>query len=194
MNPKHKSLSLIALTVALLSACRQDAITVQRVPKEAAPVMPMGAAGGEMPSAPAQTGATWSAPKNWKEKAVSQMRVGSFEVPTASDPVDVSIVPLAGDAGGDLANINRWRGQLGLPPVEESGLAAITHHQNVGPYNALVVEFFSTDPKPKRLLAAVIQHGGTTWFFKATGPGADVEKLKPEFLKFAGSLRFKHDE
>ncbi len=47
------------------------------------------------------------------------MRVASFEVSENGKTADVSVIPLGGMAGGDLANVNRWRGQVGLPPLAE---------------------------------------------------------------------------
>jgi hypothetical protein len=46
------------------------------------------------------------------------MRVASFRV-TGKDgkQADVSVIPLPGLAGSDLDNVNRWRGQVGLPSV-----------------------------------------------------------------------------
>ena len=66
----------------------------------------------------------WSAPAAWKPKAVSSMRRGSFEVGEGTGPLaDLAITVFPGDVGGDLANVNRWRGQLDLPPIAEADLA-----------------------------------------------------------------------
>ena len=32
---------------------------------------------------------------------------------------DVNVAEMGGEGGGLLANVNRWRGQLGLPPIDE---------------------------------------------------------------------------
>jgi hypothetical protein len=167
-----------------VTACGRNDITVQRVPKDADVAMaPAGApAAGARPE--------WTVPEGWTEAPSSGMRVASFRVATSSEPIDVSVVPLGGDAGGDLANVNRWRGQLGLPPVDEAGLATFARREKLGPHRALVVEFASNDASPKRLLAAIVADGGTTWFFKATGPDADVRRLRPHFLDFVRSVRF----
>ena len=54
------------------------------------------------------------------------MRYASFAVSGANgDKVDISIVTFPGTGGSDADNVNRWRRQIGLPPVEEKrdGLA-----------------------------------------------------------------------
>jgi hypothetical protein len=39
---------------------------------------------------------------------------------------EVAISHFPGDVGGDLANVNRWRQQVALPPIDEAGLAVST--------------------------------------------------------------------
>jgi len=144
-----------------------------------------------MAGAGAPPKADWTAPATWSEQPASQMRAGSYHVGANEKMVDVSIVPLAGEAGGDLANVNRWRGQLGLKPVDAGGLSAISRKEKLGPHAALVVEFASTDSAPKRILAAIVTHNETTWFFKAMGPDAAVRAMTADFKKFVGSVRFR---
>ena len=43
----------------------------------------------------------------------------------------VSISVLAGEGGGTLANVNRWRGQLSLPEMAEDGLPKATESLDV---------------------------------------------------------------
>ena len=50
------------------------------------------------------------------------MRLASYNVPFDGGVGDLSIIRLAGQAGGDLANVNRWRDQLGLPNIDEINL------------------------------------------------------------------------
>ena len=61
----------------------------------------------------------YTLPDGWKEKALTQLRVASFEVSENGKTADVSVIPLGGMAGGDPANVNRWRGQVGQPPLDE---------------------------------------------------------------------------
>src|SRR5687767_4515345 len=53
---------------------------------------------------------TWKLPAGWTEKPNTQpMRYATL---AAADGTDVSISAFPGTAGGNLANINRWRAQV----------------------------------------------------------------------------------
>jgi hypothetical protein len=68
--------------------------------------------------------ARWKAPPGWKEKPGSESRVATIEFGATVPWFELSVTKLAGDAGGLLANINRWRRQIGLEPAssEEGSL------------------------------------------------------------------------
>jgi hypothetical protein len=178
------------LTIALLllsPACRKGEISVYRVPKEKAPALPMAAAGA---AASQRAGIEWKAPAGWAEQPAASMRVGSFRAKGSNGKeVDISVVPLGGEAGGELANVNRWRGQLGLPPTDEAGLGQVATTRRLGAHEARVVEF--ANGQGQRLLAAILRNGATTWFFKASGDDAAVKDVKKAFLDFVASVRFK---
>jgi hypothetical protein len=180
-------LLLILALLPAASGCKKGEITVRRVPKET--VAPMMTAGPS--AAAAHPAIEWKAPKGWAEQPASVMRAGSF-IAKAGDGsnIEISIVPLGGEAGGELANVNRWRGQLSLPPVDDAGLSAVVKTTRIGAHDARLVEF--ANPIGRRLLAAVVKHGATSWFFKATGDDRAVKELKPAFLAFVESVRF-HD-
>jgi hypothetical protein len=56
----------------------------------------------------------WTAPAGWQEESGGRYRFGK------DDPrLEMTVVRLAGAAGGTLANVNRWREQLGLDPVTD---------------------------------------------------------------------------
>jgi hypothetical protein len=140
----------------------------------------------------------WKVPSGWDVQPPSPMRVGSFHYKASNGYVaDISVVPLAGDAGGDLANINRWRGQINLPPVTEADLPHATENITAGGHTMRLVDMVSTDlevdnKSPKRLIAVTYPQGSRSWFFKMMGEDKAVEEAKPAFLRFIKSLRF-HD-
>src|SRR5690606_18990816 len=68
----------------------------------------------------------WVVPIGWTlVPGERPMRVATYEAPGPDGPVEVAITRFPGRVGGELANINRWRGQMGLPPVDESELEAV---------------------------------------------------------------------
>jgi hypothetical protein len=173
------------------AACRQDdQIQTYRVSKDTGPSMPM----GEMPmmasAAPASghRPITWKVPAGWTEQAPSAMRVGSFLIQGRDGKTaEVSIIPLSGQAGGDLANINRWRGQIQLDPISETDLMRQSQTINPGGRSMRLVDFAN---QGKRVVAAIFNRDGTTWFFKMMGDDATVSAAKPAFLQFLNDLHF----
>jgi hypothetical protein len=131
----------------------------------------------------------WKTPEGWNEVPASSMRYASFN---ATEPdgakVDVSVVTFPGDGGSDADNINRWRSQIGLQPVDDKGAAAA-----ITPVNATNGEFSSVDMTggESRVVAAWTRHNGQAWFFKMSGPAPAVEKEKSKFFDFLRSIDFQ---
>jgi len=130
----------------------------------------------------------WKTPEGWTEVAPSSMRYASF---SASDgnggKIDISVVTFPGDGGSDADNVNRWRQQIGLAPIDGSAVTS-----QVAPLKTADTNFSTTDiaGANARTIAAWTRRDGRVWFFKATGPNAAVEKEKPNFVKFIESVRF----
>jgi hypothetical protein len=116
------------------------------------------------------------------------MRLASFDIPDAAGNGDVSISKLNGDGGGLLANVNRWRGQVGLAPLETSALAAnSTALTTAGGDSGTWVELKGTD---KTILGAIVARDGVSWFFKMTAPSSVAVQNREAFEKFVRSVRF----
>lgn len=64
----------------------------------------------------------WTLPPGWSDGPASGMRFATLKV---NDEVELAVTRLDGDGGGLAANVNRWRGQLGLPPLPEAEVAAL---------------------------------------------------------------------
>lgn len=64
--------------------------------------------------------AKWKAPEGWQQQPAGQMVLGSFSIPGADGgKANMTITSFPGDVGGELANVNRWRAQIGLGRVSE---------------------------------------------------------------------------
>jgi len=126
----------------------------------------------------------WNAPPAWTVKAASSMRKGSYAL-GAGGAVDLSITAFPGDVGGPIANVNRWLGQVGLPPIEEAALPQYTSHMEANGLVFFIADTGSKEPSnPQRILAAVVFWQGNSWFFKMTGPTELVAQERPGFLEF----------
>ncbi|MDE3084513.1 MAG: hypothetical protein KGJ37_04730 [Verrucomicrobiota bacterium] len=155
---------------------------------------PLAGAGPETnpPTKSTEAALTWTAPSNWQPKALGQMRLASFSVRGENGAeADISVIAFPGEAGGVFANINRWRGQLGLAPIAENELASATASLNgAGGLRFTIADFTGqTGGAPARLLGAIVPFGGQTYFFKMTGPDALVAREKPAFLDFLTTVK-----
>jgi hypothetical protein len=146
----------------------------------------------QMAAAPPQTTSAppikWTTPEGWTEVPPSSMRYASFSASSdEGGKIDISVVTFPGDGGSDADNVNRWRGQMGLAPVDASTVTS-----QVAPLKTADTTFSTTDiaSNKTRTIAAWTRRDGRVWFFKATGPTAAIEKEKPNFVKFIESVRF----
>ncbi len=137
----------------------------------------------------------WRLPAGWQEQPPAAMRVGSFAVADgAGERAEVSIIPLAGTGGGDFENANRWRGQVGLAPLEHDPMDKLAEAVAIAGSPARLFDFVGTAPgagKPTRLLAAILHRGDTAWFFKMTGDDQLVAAQKPAFVAFLKDIPFE---
>jgi hypothetical protein len=202
---KLKSVSRFALMILALAfaGCNRDKVTVQQVPKDSdqttqplmsqtTPGMPANPHAGMDMSMSMDAGAKpklkYTLPTGWKEKDLGQMRVASFDAPGKDGQnTDVSVIPLgAMPPDAELQNLNMWRKAVGLTDVEkvQSEPVAIGSAQGklyeVGGENAT-----------GRIVVAVLDKDGMSWYFKMSGPDAGVRDQKPAFLDFLKSVSFE---
>src|ERR1039458_2271134 len=83
----------------------------------------------------------WYPPTNWTVAPPSAMVVKVFSIAgAAGQSAKVAVSAFPGDVGGTLANVNRWRVQIGLPPIEDSALGSVTQSLAVAGGNATLVD------------------------------------------------------
>jgi len=184
----------------LLAGCGQGDIRVYRVAKEVpqteqtAQADPASVPPGHPDISSAAPGLTWKLPAGWEEVPPGEMRIASFRIKgQTGKQADVSIVPLPGMAGGELNNVNRWRGQVGQSPVTEADLAQLAQPVQIAGQPAQLYEQAGKAPnsdEESRILAAIQIRSGTAWFFKMTGDDTMVKEQKPAFVEFLKSLNF----
>jgi hypothetical protein len=196
-HPSRTLLAPLAFALAVSAAgCKREEIRAYRAPK-AAPSTLMGAPSNPAPSstqASATPSATsgvagekvsWTLPPTWKEvPTTQQMRLATFD----ANGVEVSVAAFPGDVGGPLANINRWRGQIGLAPVTDAELPTLLTTTRAN--NVEVSHVTMTGSTGQVLLAASILPGDDkTWFVKATSEPAKIDAIRESFIAFSKSFR-----
>jgi hypothetical protein len=86
---------------------------------------------------------------------------------------EIAVTVFPGNVGGLTANVNRWRGQIGLPSAGPDEIAASAKPGKVGGLESQRFVMVSPDGK-KGLDAVMTPHKGATWFFKMSGDAAAV--------------------
>jgi hypothetical protein len=199
LRPVGARATLLALAAVSLSmtACKRDEVTHARVRKEqpAAATMPasMASRAGEVPPPPAPSSGDslqWQLPSGWQESKAGGMRFATLK-PNVSGKLDVSIVVLPGEAGGELANVNRWRGQIGLPPVDEAALGAARKAVKSRAGTVSVYDFTSDGTAKTRMIAGLLLVNGNSWFLKMVGDADAVASARGGFLKLLETLRLE---
>lgn len=202
-RPSRLPLLVGAGLLALALGCRSDRVSHYRVPKEAPAAHPDHPGhddheGHDHPpaqaAAPAPAEATpgslkWSLPKGWSQLPGEGMRFATFKAPFAGK-LEATVVVLPGPAGGELANVNRWRGQIALPALDEAALAKARTLLKTKAGALNVYDFTSEGGAKSRMVVGYIASpDGNTWFLKMTGDLDPVAKAKPDFMNLLGSLR-----
>ena len=129
----------------------------------------------------------WQTPQGWSEIPPSAMRYASFNAGAGESKIDISIVTFPGEGGNDTDNVNRWRQQIGLPPMSPAAVATQVASMKTSDGNFSSVDIAGSN---SRTIAAWTRRDGHAWFFKATGPTAAIEKEKQNFVKFVESVKF----
>lgn len=145
--------------------------------------------GGSLPpgsAPPSVAKLSWTAPAEWMTGRNSTMRLGSYASRGPNgEEADISITAFPGSVGGTLANLNRWRGQIGLGPIDEKAMPDGLEDLTVAGQPAQMVDY--TGPT-QRLVAVWLSHEGSTWFFKMTGPPQWVGQNKLAFRDFLSTV------
>jgi hypothetical protein len=203
MEPRPRAILLAAASALTLSACQRDEVAHYRVPKEQPPAAALGGSpggatspppgmAGDVPAPPRPSGEgalTWTLPRTWTEtRGGNAMRFATLK-PPVEGRIDVSVTVLPGEAGGELANVNRWRGQIGLPPLDQAALAGARRAVATKAGEVSLYDFTSEGQARSRIIAGLASAGGNAWFLKMTGDERAVGAARQDFIRIVESLR-----
>jgi hypothetical protein len=123
-------------------------------------------------------------PTGWSVGPPSAMRKGSWVVAGPGDSKgEVAVTVFPGNVGGTTANVNRWRGQLGLAAATDAEVSAAAQPGKVGTDAGQLFRLDATDGK-KAMVALMIPKNDSIWFFKFSGDRDAVNAQSAAFLKF----------
>ncbi len=137
-----------------------------------------------------EPGLHYTKPAGWKEPAEKKpARIAEFVVEDGGRTAEVTVTAFPGAVGGLVANVNRWRGQVGLPEASEAEVRRSVTPLAVGGNDSSFVDLSSPDDR-QRMLVVLVPRGERTWFFKMMGPADLVGRQKAAFEAFVKSVRF----
>ncbi len=85
---------------------------------------------------------TWSLAEGWTQEPGSGMRFAMIHVDVGPPALDMSVTHFQPETleGAVLSNVNRWRGQMGMPPITAGQLPEQTKSLKIGGETATTVD------------------------------------------------------
>ncbi len=206
---KHSHLSRMPLILAsiaalCLSACDRAQPVTYQIPKEERDVNkptipsatpPQTSAPAKMNVLPGMQQAAseagevgYTAPEGWQDLPASGIRKANLKVTTETGSAEITILTFPGDVGGRLANINRWRGQVGLPNATPEDLPGYTEGTDISGHRGLYVRL---EGETQSILGALLPFHGNTWFVKMLGDTPTVLANEAAMKQFLDSIELE---
>ncbi len=160
---------------------------------------PMGDLGMGAPAAPTgpishEGQPNWQVPAGWQEVSGGQFLVAKFALTgEGGATAAVNVSNAAGEGGGLIGNVNRWRGQLGLGKLSDDDVTKLITAIDVQGGKASLVDLSGTDARtgqPVRLVGVIVPQSSQTWFYKLMGNAKVVESQKDAFTKFVQGAKY----
>ena len=195
---QHPALLTLICLLLVLPGCGEEEIDVYEAPHTA--VAPNATAhdphdgqdhsghnhGPETTDAPKEGGKfSFNLPQDWQQTEPGNMVLHSFVTPSQAK---LAVTAFPGDVGGAVANVNRWRQQLGLAQETDAQIFESLKPDKFGKHDAQRVDLANDS---ERLIVSFAMIDGKTWFFKFTGTSDQIEKALPAFDTFLTSVSWQ---
>ena len=166
--------------LVFLSGC-QDPMTVQDLPKKAYIIY------SDHPSD--SVNLSWHfVPENWTSKASDGFRKASFDVAENQRVIaDVSIIRFEEQMGSLISNINRWRAQLQLAPIE-----SYKPESFLNKFGIMVNVIQIHSDKGSILVGMLKSSDDVDWFIKLKSEAPVSEDQMKFFYQFLYQLEFQN--
>lgn len=190
--------TLVAASCALaFAACKERTISVYTVPKERV--------AETKPDHPPHEGhhehedvlpnVKWTLPAGWKDDGAAAQTsgikaVGQFSI-TGGDAT-VSITPLGAFEGKEPILVNMWRSMFQMDPLpEEEAVKALSDLPIAGGTGKIFDLTGEKGGKKSRIVTAMFNYTGQSWFFKLQGSPESVEPQLAVFKQFLTTIKFE---
>jgi hypothetical protein len=154
-----------------------------------------------LPPEPKVPTVVWRDPPKWERlEGGSAMRKATYKikaVPGDAEDAEAAVYYFGPSNGGSTeANIQRWTSQFpDVPPAEVKRVERKTNgmKQTIieiqGTYDGSSMTIREVGKKPNfRMIAAVVETSGGSYFFKLTGPQRTVESARSAYLALLDSV------
>jgi hypothetical protein len=139
--------------------------------------------GGMGGGAPAEPPFVYELPESWR--VAGQAKMSSLTLTAGDAQLTVT------SAGGSLeANVNRWRGQVGLGAASDEDIRKAVQARKIGGRDSQTAELVGAD---RTILVAIVPQDKEQLFIKLTGLNAAVAAQKAAFDRFLQSIKFEGD-
>lgn len=192
---EKKRLLFPFLTLILVSSlgCDGEEVRVEQVPKGIETIVsenPVEHVHHNHQHDTVQDESPWSLPDEWVQldKEVSMRHATVLAKGDGFEPVEIAISVFPGDVGGELANVNRWRRQMGEAPLDASQLDEnLTRFSETGheSYYARI----AGDEGILLVAGIFVEDEERTWFVRSEVlPAVTADKLESLFIDFFKSF------
>jgi hypothetical protein len=147
------------------------------------------------PSQPAKPHLEFDTPPDWQEAGRGSMGSRSYRFGEGDEQVTVKLsdFPPVGSMADPLSNINRWRGQLGQPPLDAESIKQHTEAVEISDTDGVLTTIERPDQSEAMLPVMVVKHDHV-WFFQLLGSPQGVAAHREEFLDWLGTVEINDSE
>ena len=128
----------------------------------------------------------FSLPEGWTDAGSSGVRKANLRINDASGSAEITALSFPGNVGGNLANVNRWCGQIELNTMSQAQLDSISEPITISYHGGT---YLRLQGPQKSILVGILPFHGSTWFFKMLGDNATVQANELAMKSFLNSLK-----
>lgn len=88
---------------------------------------------------------TWTTPPGWRRHGGGGMRYATLRLGAKGKGLEITIIKLGAEAADVRQNLDRWRGQIALPPLKDEQYRALRDNSEVDGVKATRVDFVGLD-------------------------------------------------
>jgi len=171
---------------AFLFGCSREQTQTYQVPKEAPAPTAIQAPVQQAMAQPAGKGFGIQLPEGWTKKPGSGMRIVSYAIEGTT--IDFYLISLA--MGDVPSNVNRWRGQVGLPPATPEAIDAEVKTFQADGHDLKYIEIYNEEGG-WGVIAAIIDLEPQYWYFTAKGSVEELKANAADIRAFLESIQFE---